>query len=180
MPLADPALPYGLRDIKVTPLNDDGSLGTPVDLPVAQTLSFSEAEEYQELRGDDRLWAVHGQGPTVEFDLEAGGISLDAWKVIAGGTITSTGTTPSMSKSLLKKVTDARPYFQIEGQAINDVMGDTHVIIYKAKVTENIEGEFADGEFFVTSCSGQGIGNEDGDLYLFTWNETEVAIDVTP
>jgi hypothetical protein len=176
MPLADPALPYGLRDIKVTPINADGSLGTAVDLPAAQTLSFSEAEEYQELRGDDRLIAVHGQGPTVEWELEAGGISLDAWKVLCGGTLTTTGTTPAQVKSLLKKVTDARPYFQIEGQAINDVAGDTHVIIYKAKVTENIEGEFADGEFFITSCSGQGIGNEDGDLYLFTWNETEEAI----
>jgi len=180
MPLADPALPYGLRDIKVIPINDDGSLGTPVDLPVAQTLSFSEAEEYQELRGDDRLVAVHGQGPTVEFDLEAGGISLDAWKVITGGTLTESGTTPSSVKSLTKKVTDARPYFRIEGQAINDVMGDTHVVIYKCKLTDTLEGEMTDGEFFVTSCSGQGIGDEDENLYTFTWNETAVPIDVIP
>jgi len=180
MPLADPALPYGIRDIKVTPINADGSLGTSVDLPVAQTLSFSEAEEYQELRGDDRLVAVHGQGPTVEFDLEAGGISLDAWKVITGGTLTESGTTPSMTKSLTKKVTDARPYFRIDGQAINDVNGDTHVTIYKAKITENIEGEMTDGEFFVTSCSGQGIGDVDENLYTFTWHEAETPIDVTP
>lgn len=180
MPLADPALPYGLRDIKVTPIAADGSLGTPVDLPVAQTLSFSEAEEYQELRGDDRLVAVHGQGPTVEFDLEAGGISLDALKVISGGTVTESGTTPAGVKALTKKTTDSRPYFRIDGQAINDVNGDTHVTIYKAKVTENVEGEFADGEFFVTSCSGQGIGDEDDNLYTFTWHETETAIDVTP
>jgi hypothetical protein len=176
MPLADPALPYGLRDIKVIPINADGSLGTAVDLPVAQTLSFSEAEEYQELRGDDRLVAVHGQGPTVEFDLEAGGISLEAWKVMSGGTLTELGATPTQTKSLNKKTTDSRPYFRIEGQAINDVYGDTHVIIYKAKVTENIEGEMTDGEFFVTSCSGQGIGNENDDLYTFTWNETQTAI----
>ena len=176
MPLADPALPYGLRDIKVTPINADGSLGSAVDLPVAQTLSFSEAEEYQELRGDDRLVAVHGQGPTVEWELEAGGISLEAWQVLTGGTLSEVGATPTQTKSLLKKVTDSRPYFRIEGQAINDVYGDTHCVIYKAKVTENLEGEFADGEFFVTSCSGQGIGNEDDDLYLFTWNETSESI----
>jgi len=180
MALADPALPYGIRDIKVTPIAADGTLGTSVDLPVAQTLSFSEAEEYQELRGDDRLVAVHGQGPTVEFDLEAGGISLDAWSVMSGGLVTSTGTTPAEVKSLTKKTTDARPYFRIDGQAINDVNGDTHVTIYKAKITENIEGEFTDGEFFVTSCSGQGIGDEDDNLYTFTWNETATAIDVTP
>lgn len=176
MTLADPALPYGIRDIKVTPINSDGSYGTSVDLPVAQTLSFSEAEEYEELRGDDQLVAVHGKGPTVEFDLEAGGISLEAWQVMSGGTLGSAGTTPNQTKTLLKKITQSRPYFKIEGQIINDVDGDTHVVIYKAKITSSIEGEFADGGFFVTKCSGQGLGNNDDDLYLITWNETSASI----
>lgn len=176
MTLADPALPYGIRDIKVTPINSDGSYGTSVDLPVAQTLSFSEAEEYEELRGDDQLVAVHGKGPTVEFDLEAGGISLDAWKVMSGGTLSSSGVTPSQVKSLTKKISQSRPYFRIEGQAINDVDGDTHVVIYKAKVTSSIEGEFADGGFFVTKCSGQGLGDNNDNLYTITWNETSVAL----
>lgn len=176
MALDDPALPYGIRDIKLTPINSDGSLGTAVDLPVAQTLSFSEAEEFQELRGDDRVVAVHGQGPTVEFDLEAGGISLEAWQVMTGGDLTELGATPNQTKSLTKKTTQSRPYFRIEGQSINDVDGDTHVVIYKAKVTDTLEGEFADGEFFVTSCSGQGIGDGDDNLYTFTWNETSEAI----
>lgn len=176
MPLSDPALPYGLRDVKVTPINSDGSLGTPVDLPVAQTLSFSEAEEFEELRGDDRLVAVHGQGPTVEWDLEAGGISLEAWQVLTGGTLSELGTTPNQTKSLTKLVTQSRPYFRIEGQSINDVDGDTHVVIYKAKVNDALEGEFADGTFFVTSCSGQGLGDDDDRLYTITWNETASAI----
>lgn len=176
MALDDPALPYGLRDVKLTPINSDGSLGTAVDLPVSQTLSFSEAEEFQELRGDDRLVAVHGQGPTCEFDLEAGGISLEAWQVLTGGTLEETGATPNQTKSLTKYTTQNRPYFRIEGQSINDVDGDTHVIIYKAKVTDSLEGEFADGEFFVTSCSGQGLGDADDRLYTITWNETAESI----
>jgi hypothetical protein len=176
MTLADPALPYGLRDVKLTPINSDDSLGTSVDLPVSQTLSFSEAEEFEELRGDDRLVAIHGKGPTVNFDIEAGGISLEAWHVLTGGTLDNTGVTPSQTKSLLKNVSQSRPYFKIEGQSINDVDGDTHVVIYKAKVTDTLEGEFADGGFFITKCSGQGLGNEDGDLYKITWNETEAGI----
>lgn len=176
MALDDPQLPYGLRDVKITPINSDGSLGTAVDLPVSQTFSFSEAEEFEELRGDDRLVAVHGQGPTVEFDLEAGGISLEAWQVLTGGTLSETGVTPAQIKSLTKKTTESRPYFRVEGQSINDVDGDTHVVLYKCKVTENLEGEFADGTFFVTSCSGQGLGDEDDNLYTITWNETAVSI----
>jgi len=176
MTLASPELPYGLRDVKVSPLSSTGVIGTAVDLPVAQTLSFSEAEEFEELRGDDRVVAIRGMGPKVEWDLEAGGISLEAWKVMTGGTFTDTGATPNQTKTLLKKVTDARPYFQIEGQSINDVDGDTHVLIYKCKITDNLEGEFSDGQFFVTKCSGEGIGNTSDQLYLITWNETTDAI----
>lgn len=176
MPLTSPVLPYGLRDVRLTPLNSDGSLGTSVDLPAAQTLSFSETEEFEELRGDDRLVAVHGHGPIVEWDLEAGGISLEAWKVLTGGTLTDAGATPSQTKSFSKKVTDGRPYFRIEGRSVNDVDGDTHCIIYRAKVTDKLEGEFADGSFFITKCSGQGLGNTNDDLYLITWNQTAVNL----
>lgn len=174
--LTDPVLPYGIRDIKVTPINSDGSYGTSVDLPVSQTLTFSEAEEYEELRGDDKLKAVHGKGPTVEFSLEAGGISLDAWQAMSGGTLVSAGVTPSQTKALTKKINQSRPYFKIEGQAINDVDGDTHVVIYKAKITSAIEGEFADGTFFISKCSGQGLGDNSDNLYTITWNETSSSI----
>lgn len=176
MALTDPALPYGLRDVKVTPLGSDDSLGTPVDLPAAQTFSFSEAEEFETLRGDDRDVAIRGKGPKVDFDIEAGGISLDAWKVLTGGTLTETGASPNQQKKLTKKVTDSRPYFQVEGRSINDVDGDTHVKVFKCKVTDTLEGEFADGQFFITSCTGQGIGNADDDLYEITWNETAAEI----
>lgn len=176
MTLTDPQLPYGIRDIKLTPINSDGSYGSAVDLPVAQTLSFHETEEFEELRGDDTLKAVHGKGASVEFDIEAGGISLDAWHVMTGGDIEAIGSTPNQTKSLTKKTTHSRPYFRIDGQIINDVDGDTHVTIYKAKLTDNLEGDFADGSFFITSCSGQGLGDLNDDLYTITWNETEAPI----
>lgn len=172
MALNDPTIPYGLRDIKIAPIDASGTVGTEVDLPIAQTLSFSETEEFTELRGDDVVAAIHGQGPIVEWELEAGAVSLAAWKVLTGGTLSTTGTTPDQVKKLNKKNTDARPYFQIQGKAINDGLGDTHVVIYKAKCTDSLEGEFADGEFFITSCSGQGIGDADGDVWDFIWNET--------
>ena len=45
-----------------------------------------------------------------------------------------------------------------------------------AKITDNLEGEFTDGEFFVTSCSGQGLGDDTDRLYTITWNETTSSI----
>lgn len=174
--LESPQLPYGLRDIKLIPLDADENEGTPVDLPVAQTFSFSEAEEFETLRGDDRDVAIHGRGPLVDFELGAGGISLEAWQVMTGGSLVNAGVTPNQSKEFTKKVTDARPYFKVIGQIINDVNGDTHAEVFKCKITDTLEGEWADGTFFVTSASGQGIGNADGDLYRITWHETATAL----
>lgn len=159
MVLAVPALPYGMRDIKITPFTTAAAttLGSPVDLPNARTLSFSEAEEFTELRGDDRVVAIHGNGAVVDWDLEAGGISLEAWAVLTGGTLTTTGVSPAEIKKLTKSVQQSRPYFQITGKAISDSGGHVLVTIHKAKCNDTIEGSFTDGEFYLTSGSGQGV-----------------------
>ena len=91
MPLPTP-LPYGIRDIKVTPYTDAAATtlaATSIDLPNARTLSFSETEEFTELRGDDEVVTTRGQGPSVEWELEAGGLDFAACKAMQGGTILS-------------------------------------------------------------------------------------------
>jgi hypothetical protein len=176
------ALPYGLRDVKVTALTSDGTatVGSPVDLPVSQTFSFSETEDFQELRGDDRVAASRGGGPTVDWSLEAGGISLEAYAVMNGGLVTSSGVTPNVIKRYRKLATDARPYFKVEGQAINDNGGDFHCIVYRCKADGGIEGELADTAFWVTKASGSGYGSLQAAtldvVYDFIQNETATAI----
>ena len=181
MPLGT-SLPYGLRDVKLTPYTDGSAttLGAAVDLPNARTLSFSEAEEFTELRGDDKVVTTRGQGSSVEWDLEAGGLDLDALKVFAGGTVVETGVAPNSVKTYTKKVTDARPFFQVEGQVISDSGGDVHCVLDRCRVTGNIEGEFSDGNFFLTSGSGVALpslqtGRTDT-IYEFIQNETVTAI----
>lgn len=170
------ALPFGLRDVKVAPLTG-GTAGTSVDLPNSRTFSFSEAEDTETLRGDDGVVAVHGKGPVVDWSLESGGISFEALKVINGGTITTSGTTPATIKTYNKKSTDVRPYFQVQGQAISDSGGDFHVKIYRCRATGNVTGEMADGAFWLTGCSGQGLPDAtDQSLYDFVQNETAVAL----
>lgn len=170
-------LPYGLRDVKVAPYDvSDGTIGTMVDLPNSQTLSFSETEDYQQLRGDDKVVAERGNGPVVEWELESGGISLEAYVVINGGTLTTSGITPNVKRTYSKKTTDARPNFWAEGQAISESGGDFHVVLERCKATGGVEGELADGEFWVSSASGSGIGNLTDDLYSFVENETAAAI----
>lgn len=175
-------IPYGLRDIKITPYTDAAgtTLGTPIDLPYARTMSFKDTEDFNTLRGDDRDVASHGSGASVEWEMEAGGFNFEAFKAMAGGTITTTGTGATLKTVLSKKVTDQRPYFKVEGQVISDSGGDVHCVIYKCKATGELSGEFSDGEFFLTAASGVGIAPESGadqdKLYDFVYNATVTAI----
>jgi hypothetical protein len=177
MAISTTPLPYGLRDVKLALLDSVDAPGTKVDLPVAQTLSFSEAEEFAELRGDDKIVAIRGKGPKIEWELEAGGISLQAYVILAGGTLSLTGVAPNQIRKVNKKVTDTRPYFYAEGQVISDSGGDFHAVLYKLRADSSIEGEFKDGEFAMLSASGSGIGHATTDnLYDLVHNETTTAI----
>jgi hypothetical protein len=179
MPLSE-SLPYGIRDIKLTPVTAAGVLGTSVDLPNARTLSFEEGEEFEELRGDDKVVATRGSGPAVSWELESGGISLEALVVLNGGTCTVSGVTPSQKKVYKKLASDARPEFKVEGQAMSESGGDFHTILWRCKSTEEISGEFSDGGFFLTAASGSALPSKTtgsiDELYQFVHNETAAAI----
>ena len=177
VPLTETPLPYGLRDVKLTP-NTNGTLGTAVDLPNAQTLSFEETEDFETLRGDDRDVATRGKGPAVNWSLESGGVSLEALAALTGGTVASTGTTPAQVKTFTKKSTDARPTFQVEGQSMSESGGDFHAVLPRCKVTGSITGDMADGAFWISKADGTAIGNySTDDLFKFVQNETAVDID---
>lgn len=178
MPLAGYALPFGLRQVKLVPLNDSGVEvpASAVFLPASRTFSFSETEEFEELKGDDTTVASHGAGPTVDWELEGGGISLDVWKTMAGGTIVLTGTTPNQKRTLTKKTTDSRPYFNAYGRAISDNGGDLVMVVYRCKADGDLEANLENGSFQLTSASGKGYGNlTDQKLYDFVHEETAVA-----
>lgn len=182
MALAESALPYGLRDVKIRPYTNAllAANSAAIDLPYGRTFSFSEAEDFEEMRGDDKLVAIRGKGADVEWELEGGGMSFAAMAAIYGGVVTESGTTPAIKRSWLKKVTDERPYFALEGQAISDSGGDVHCIIDRCRATDDLEGEMSDGSFWVTTMAGRALpslrtGREDV-LYEFVYNETATAI----
>lgn len=175
-PLTNTPLPFGLRDVKLFPLTGEVA-GAPVDLPNARTFSFSEAEDFEELRGDDGVRAVHGMGPSVDWELEGGGVSLEAVKTMFGGTIEETGVTPTQSKTYSKGGFDQRPYFKVEGQAISDSGGDFHVVLHRCRCTGELSGELADGSFWLTGASGRALPRDSDNLiYEFVQNEGVTAI----
>lgn len=180
MPISSDALPYGLRDVKIAPLTGTGAAGTKVDLPNARTFSFEESEDFEELRGDDKVRATRGKGAAVEWELEAGGISLEALVVLNGGALVVTGTTPNVKKTYTKKGMDQRPEFLVEGQALSESGGDFHAVIYRCKSTGGVSGEMSDGSFLLTECSGAALPSLDPAksdvIYDLIHNETTAAI----
>lgn len=183
------SLPYGVRDIKLIayPSLQATAFGTTlVDLPNAQTFQFNETEDFDDLRGDDQLVTSHGQGAQVEWELDSGGISYDAYSTISGGEVVESGTTPDQRTRLRKHTGDARPFFTVIGQAISDSGGDMHTILYLCRATGNLEQSMKDGEFMIPGVSGiaypcRVVGLVDADpienaVYDFIQNETATAI----
>lgn len=181
MALTTTALPYGIRDIKLKPLPAPYTTpGTSVDLPYARTRSFTEGEgDTQELRGDDVVVASRGAGIEGEWELESGGMPVDAGAVINGGTVTETGTTPNQVKTYTKKTTHNKPYFKAFGQIISESGGDVWGVLYKCRATE-IEYEFAEGEFYVHNASGNMFGSNEvanlDTMYEIIQHETAAAL----
>ncbi len=176
MPISFIPLPYGLRDVALYPLTGE-TPGTAVHIPNNQTFAFAEAEQFDELRGNDGFVAIHGKGPQVDWELDHGGISFQAVQTMYGGTITTTGTTPNQKTTYAKKSTDVRPYFMVEGQAISDSGGDFHAKLYRCKANGDLKGDMKDGTFWITGAKGKAIGrSSDGALYDLIQNESVTAI----
>lgn len=181
-------LPYGLRDVKITPYTDltrTVLAGASIDLPNAQTFTFTENEDYEDLRGDDQLQTSHGKGPVVNWDLENGGLSFEAYAAIAGGTVGTTGVTPNQVKTFTKPTIGTaavRPFFKVEGQAFSDSGGDVHGIVWAARATGDIKAEMKDGTFMIPATSGKGFGSKllTGPALnsLYDWVQNEAAAGV--
>jgi hypothetical protein len=181
--LQSQALPFGMRQVRLTPYTDVSATALAafsVALPMAQIFSFTETEDFEDLRGDDRLQTSHGKGPQIEWELTAGGIVLEAYQVLAGGAApVVTGITPNQVKTYRKLVTDQRTPFKAEGRAISDNGGDMHTIVYRCKTTGDIAGSFEDGKFFLTNAKGLGYASLISPIdavYDFVQNETPVVI----
>lgn len=180
-------IPYGVRQMQVTPYTTGETLAaSSLKLPASRSLSFSEAEDFEELRGDDGVITVRGKGPGVDWDMEGGGLDLNVAAAMFGGTVTLTGTTPGQSQTMRKLGTDVRPYFKLEGRAISDSGGDFHAVLYKCRCTDKLDFSLEDGKFTLFGAKGQAIPRQTsiagtpaipaGVLYDLVQNETAIVI----
>lgn len=179
--------PYGLRRVWITPYTDtDGTIlgDTSYRLPLAQTLAFTETEDFDTLNGDDKsAVAIQGKGATVDGSLEAGGLDLQCFSIISGATLTESGTGATLKRVVRKKGSDARPYFRVEGQVISNGGGDNVARIFRCKANGKIQADMKYGTFMIPSIDFQGTpmpGDDDDYLYEIEFNASKVTLGSTP
>lgn len=166
-----PVKPFGLHQVVLTP-----TTGSPVALPVDRVLKFKERTINGELSGSDSIAAVASFARAVDWELEAGGLPLEAYALMTGRTMTTSGSTPNTIKTLEGAGGDRFPYFKIEGRSLGVEDDDVHIVIYKAKVLDGLEGSFQDGQFLVSGVKGTGVNGSTGKAWAFVNNETAAAI----
>lgn len=163
--------PFGMRQI----ITYDSAGANAVALPVGMMLRFAERLATTEYTAEDEVVALRARLVGVDWELEAGGISLAAWARMTGRTATESGTTPNRILTLAATNGDEFPYFRIYGRSIGDAGDDVRVQILNAKVTA-IEGTLRDGQYVVTSCAGVGLQNGSGLVYQVIQRETAAVL----
>lgn len=179
--------PYGLHRVWITGYTDvDGTIlaDTSYRLPLAQTLAFTESEDFDTLNGDDKsAVAIAGKGATVDGSLEAGGLDIMTFSLITGAQLIESGVEPNVKRVLRKRGSDMRPYFRVEGQVLSNGGGDNVGRIFRCKANGKIQADMKFGTFMVPSIDFQGTpmpGDDDDYLWEIEYNEQKTTLGSTP
>ncbi len=161
--------PFGLRQIALY----DSAGANKVLLPAAMMLHATPLMQSTRFEADGRLVGAASFVAGAEWELEAGGISLEALARLTGDAAAAAGTTPNRTLTMSVAAGDAMPYIRIAGRALSD-SGDVFCRLYRCKV-EALEGTFREGEFWVTYA--QGVAVSDGTrVFEFVQQETAAAL----
>jgi hypothetical protein len=166
----DTSKPFGLNSIRLV----HGA--TVVDLTAAQEMTFTPRMLGGELKGNDKIVSVAASVEALEWSLSEGGIPLAALALVTGWTATLSGSTPNQINTLAAHAGTAMPYFIIYGKSLGESGDDVQVKIWRAKITGNIEGTFAHGEFYVTKMTGIAVEDSVKGLFDLVLDETAASL----
>lgn len=161
--------PFGIRQIALY----DAAGANKVLLPAALMLHVTPILESARFTADGRLVGAASFLVGAEWEMEAGGISLEALARLTGDTATQTGSAPNRVLTLSMAAGDAMPYVRIYGRAVSDA-GDVLCRLLRCKV-EALEGTFRDHEFWVTYAKGVAVSNGTAAVE-FAQQETAAAL----
>lgn len=161
--------PFGIREVYVSALTG----GTWTQLPASQTMRLSPQVVSGELSGDDATKSVHSSVKGADWELGAGGISLEAMAVLYGQSLDYTTGAGLLTGQIATHTVcegDPFPWIKLEGRALGSGGDDIHVRIRKAKVTKPDNGEMSEGKFLVTKITGVAVDDGLG-IYSIIQNQ---------
>lgn len=164
-------VPFGLRQVVIT----DENGANAVALPRGLLLTVTPRMEAAEFGVNGVLVGAVTMVTGADWEVEAGGISLEAWARLTGLTLTAAGSTPNRTWSMAAGAGAVFPYCRVYGRAVGAVgTDDVYCRLYRCKVT-SLEGTFRRGEFWITSCAGVAVKHASGVLE-FVQRETGAAL----
>lgn len=172
MSAPNPSFPFGLHEIVVT--NIAGTVQAP--LPAANRLMVKERLQTGEAPGDDALQSIASILLAADWEMEVKGISLEARAIITGRTLSTSGSTPNEIKTLTATAGTRMPYFKIYGKSLGDGDDDTHVLLYKCKVTEGAEDTFQYSEYVGPTYKGIAVDDGVNGVFDTVINETAAEL----
>lgn len=134
----------GLGDVKLGVLGAADAAPNPVDLvdaPGARTLDFQATADTDSFEGDNTIIAVAQGNKTGTGSFAMGKLSLAALALCLGGTVVTTGTTPSVITKWEEPSTPSSIYVTIIGQTNSfDSSGSGYrVTLHKANFSSPAE-----------------------------------------
>ena len=161
--------PFGLRQIALYNADGTGKLL----LPAALMMHVTPLLETARFTADGHLVGASALVSGAEWELEAGGISLEALAKLTGLSAATAGSAPSRTLTLSADAGVVLPYLRIYGRALSDA-GDVVVRLLRCKL-EALEGTLRDKEFWVTYAKGVAVS--DGTrVFEFVQEETAAAL----
>ena len=163
--------PFGLREIKV--YSADGSAG--VALPVSLMMHITPVIKGESYSADGFNVGESSTLVGLDWELESGGLNLEAYAKLLGLTLTAAGTAPNRTQTLAVGGQEVLPYLRIHGRAVGDTIDGMTVKLYRCKLT-SLEGTFRRADYYITSCAGVAVRHSTLGLYDMIGQETKVAL----
>ena len=176
----------GVNDCKVYKITADTSttytVEEGVDIPI-KSVSYTPEIESKSLYQDEKTYDRHSSNDEMTIQLTSGSLSQEALKVLMGGTVSPSGSTPNQVSTYGYNGGVLDNYVQIAFQ-IKYVSGagDMHFKFMKAKV-ENIDVQGNAKEYGEVSITLKGIPTTyeftSGQMMQIVINETATALAAT-
>ena len=163
----------GLKDLKVT--NIAGS--SQEDLGAATMLEAKPVLDSDILVGDDAVKAAVSYPTHLEWSITNGEFSSAALAIMTGITLATSGSTPNEITEFQMNESVRFPYFKVYGQALDEGVGDFHVLIWKCKIQElGSIAKLENGNWRVNEISGVALNDSTHGLFEVIQHETAAAV----